>query len=111
LSGGLLDRRDHGVHLGGGGGSDGDQAGVARDAMPTDQVGPLVVIRRVPTRPGITWSPLVGLAGVLVYQLLLITAGTIVRGGGPSRAIPRHVLGGARRSDNLRSASASWVTR
>ena len=41
------------------------------------------VIRRVHTRSGIKWGPLVGLAGVMVYGLLLVMTGTIVRDGGP----------------------------
>jgi hypothetical protein len=42
-----------------------------------------IVIRRVHTRTGIKWGPLVGLAGVAFYGLLIVTAGTIVRDGGP----------------------------
>jgi len=42
-----------------------------------------IVIRRVHTRSGIKWGPLVGLAGVVVYGLLMIVTGTIVRDGGP----------------------------
>ena len=42
-----------------------------------------VVIRRVHIRTGIKWGPLVGLAGVVVYGLLMAVAGTVVRGGGP----------------------------
>ena len=42
-----------------------------------------IVIRRVHTRTGIKWGPLVGLAGVVVYGLLMVVTGTIVRDGGP----------------------------
>ena len=42
-----------------------------------------IVIRRVHTRTGIKWGTLVGLAGVLVYGLLMVATGTIVRDGGP----------------------------
>lgn len=42
-----------------------------------------IVIRRVHTRDGIKWGPLVGLSGVVIYGLLMIAAGTIVRDGGP----------------------------
>jgi hypothetical protein len=42
-----------------------------------------IVIRRVHTRTAIKWGPLVGLAGVLVYGLLMVATGTIVRDGGP----------------------------
>lgn len=42
-----------------------------------------IVIRRVHTRAGIKWGPLVGLAGVVVYGLLMVVTGTIVRDGGP----------------------------
>jgi hypothetical protein len=42
-----------------------------------------IVTRRVHTRTGIKWGPLVGLAGAVVYGLLMVVAGTIVRGGGP----------------------------
>ena len=42
-----------------------------------------IVIRRVHTRTGIKWGPLVGVGGVAVYGLLLVVTGTIVRDGGP----------------------------
>ena len=42
-----------------------------------------IVIRRVHTRTGIKWGSLVGLAGVVVYGLLMVVTGTIVRDGGP----------------------------
>ena len=42
-----------------------------------------IVIRRVHTRSGIKWGPLVGLVGVVVYGLLMVATGTIVRDGGP----------------------------
>lgn len=40
-----------------------------------------IIIRRVHTRAGIKWGPLVGLAGVLAYGLLLVVAGTLIREG------------------------------
>lgn len=42
-----------------------------------------IVLRRVHTRNGIKWGPLVGLAGVAFYGLLMVACGTIVRDGGP----------------------------
>ncbi len=42
-----------------------------------------IVIRRVHTRTGIKWGPLVGLAGIVVYGLVIVACGTIVRDGGP----------------------------
>ncbi len=42
-----------------------------------------IVIRRVHTRTAVKWGPLVGLAGVVAYGLLLVVTGTIVRDGGP----------------------------
>ena len=42
-----------------------------------------IVLRRVHTRTGIKWGPLVGLAGVVAYGLVVVVCGTIVRGGGP----------------------------
>ncbi len=42
-----------------------------------------IVLRRVHTRTGIKWGPLVGLAGVVVYGLVMVATGTIVREGGP----------------------------
>lgn len=42
-----------------------------------------IVIRRVHTRTGIKWGPLVGPAGVVVYGLLMVVTGTIARSGGP----------------------------
>ncbi|HUZ01433.1 MAG TPA: hypothetical protein VMU89_13875 [Thermomicrobiaceae bacterium] len=42
-----------------------------------------IVIRRVHTRSGIKWGPLVGFAGILVYGLLMVATATVVRGGGP----------------------------
>lgn len=42
-----------------------------------------IVIRRVHTRTGIKWGPLVGLAGAVAYGLLMVVTGTIVRDGGP----------------------------
>ena len=42
-----------------------------------------IVLRRVHTRTGIKWGPLVGLAGVVVYGLVMVATGTIVRDGGP----------------------------
>jgi len=43
-----------------------------------------IVLRRVHTRTGIKWGPLVGLAGIMVYGLVMGACGTIVRDGGPS---------------------------
>ncbi len=42
-----------------------------------------IVIRRVHTRTGVKWGPIVGLAGVAVYGLLMVVTGTVVRDGGP----------------------------
>ncbi|TWE13063.1 sulfate permease [Rudaeicoccus suwonensis] len=42
-----------------------------------------IVIRRVHTRTGLKWGPLVGLAGIVVYGSVMVAAGTIVRDGGP----------------------------
>ena len=42
-----------------------------------------IVLRRVHTRNGIKWGPLVGLAGVITYGMLMVATGTIVRDGGP----------------------------
>jgi uncharacterized PurR-regulated membrane protein YhhQ (DUF165 family) len=42
-----------------------------------------IVIRRVHTRAGIKWGPFVGLAGIVVYGLLMVVTRTIVRDGGP----------------------------
>lgn len=42
-----------------------------------------IVLRRVHTRTGIKWGPLVGLAGIAVYGLVMVATGTIVRDGGP----------------------------
>src|ERR1700722_1925409 len=42
-----------------------------------------IVLRRVHTRTGIKWGPLVGLAGIVVYGLVMVACGTIVRDGGP----------------------------
>ncbi len=42
-----------------------------------------IVIRRARTRSGVKWGPLVGLAGIVVYGLLMAVAGTVVRDGGP----------------------------
>jgi hypothetical protein len=42
-----------------------------------------IILRRVHTRSGIKWGPLVGLAGIVVYGLLMVAAGAIVRDGGP----------------------------
>ena len=42
-----------------------------------------IVLRRVHTRAGIKWGTLVGLAGIAVYGLVMVTTGTIVRDGGP----------------------------
>lgn len=42
-----------------------------------------IVMRKVHTRTGIKWGPLVGLIGGIVYGLLMVAAGTIVRDGGP----------------------------
>ncbi|GAB3924489.1 hypothetical protein GCM10011575_03610 [Microlunatus endophyticus] len=42
-----------------------------------------IVLRRVHTRSGIKWGPLVGLAGIAVYGLLMVATGTIIRDGGP----------------------------
>ena len=52
-----------------------------------------IVIRRVHTRTGIKWGPLVGLAGIVVYGLLMVVTGIIVRDGGPGW-INLFVLGG-----------------
>jgi hypothetical protein len=45
-----------------------------------------IVLRRVHTRSGIKWGPLVGLVGVIVYGLVMVACGTIVRDGGPGWA-------------------------
>ncbi len=42
-----------------------------------------IVLRRVHSRSGIKWVPLVGLTGVIVYGLVMVACGTIVRDGGP----------------------------
>lgn len=42
-----------------------------------------IVIRRVHTRTGIKWGPLVGLAGVVVYGLMMVAARGVVGDGGP----------------------------
>jgi hypothetical protein len=42
-----------------------------------------IVIRQVHTRTGIKWGPLVGLAGVALYGLLMLVTATVVRDGGP----------------------------
>lgn len=42
-----------------------------------------IVLRRVHTRTGIKWGPVVGLAGIVVYGLVMVACGTIVRDGGP----------------------------
>jgi hypothetical protein len=42
-----------------------------------------IVLRRVHTRTGIKWGPLVGLTGVAFYGLVMLATGTIVRDGGP----------------------------
>jgi Helix-turn-helix domain len=42
-----------------------------------------IVIRQVHTRTGIKWEPLVGLAGVALYGLLMLVTATVVRDGGP----------------------------
>jgi hypothetical protein len=42
-----------------------------------------IVLRRVHTRTGIKWGPLVGLAAIIVYGLHMVATGTIVRDGGP----------------------------
>ncbi|HTU31491.1 MAG TPA: hypothetical protein VMF07_19020 [Solirubrobacteraceae bacterium] len=42
-----------------------------------------IVLRRIHTRTGIKWGPLVGLAGIVVYGLVMVACGTIVRDGGP----------------------------
>ena len=42
-----------------------------------------IVIRRLHTRTGIKWGPLVGLAGIAFYGLVMVAAGAIVRDGGP----------------------------
>ena len=42
-----------------------------------------IVIRRVHTRTGIKWGPLVGVAGVASYGLVMVVTDTIVRDGGP----------------------------
>lgn len=52
--------------------------GLARRFCPSN-----MVLRRVHTRSGIKWGPLVGLAGVVFYGLVMVAAGTIVRDGGP----------------------------
>lgn len=40
-----------------------------------------IVIRRVHTRSGVKWGPLVGLAGVIVYELVMAATATVVRAG------------------------------
>lgn len=52
--------------------------GVAQRFCPSN-----IVLRRVHTRTGIKWGPLVGLAGIAVYGTLMVATGTIVRDGGP----------------------------
>ncbi len=42
-----------------------------------------IILRRVHTRTGIKWGPLAGLAGIVVYGLLMLACSTIVRDGGP----------------------------
>jgi hypothetical protein len=42
-----------------------------------------IVIHRVHTRAGIKWGPLVGLAGTVVYGLVMVVTATIVHHGGP----------------------------
>jgi hypothetical protein len=42
-----------------------------------------ILIRRVHTRTGIKWGPLVGLAAAVLYGLLMLTTATVVRRGGP----------------------------
>lgn len=52
-----------------------------------------IVIRRVHTRTGIKWGPLVGLAGVAFYGLLMVATGTVVRDGGPGWANLFFIIG------------------
>lgn len=42
-----------------------------------------IIIRQVHRRDAITWGPLVGLAGVTIYGLLVVATATIVDHGGP----------------------------
>jgi hypothetical protein len=42
-----------------------------------------IIIRRVHARDGIKSGPLVGLAGVTIYGLLLVAAASVVHHGGP----------------------------
>jgi len=42
-----------------------------------------ILIRRVHTRTGIKWGPLVGLAAAVLYGLLMLATATVVREGGP----------------------------
>ncbi len=42
-----------------------------------------ILIRRVHTRTGIKWGPLVGLAAAVPYGLLMLATATVVRKGGP----------------------------
>lgn len=42
-----------------------------------------ILIRRVHTRTGIKWGPLVGLAAAVLYGLLMLATATVVRKGGP----------------------------
>jgi hypothetical protein len=42
-----------------------------------------ILIRRVHTRTGIKWGPLVGLADAVLYGLLMLATATVVRKGGP----------------------------
>ncbi|HEY4812375.1 MAG TPA: hypothetical protein VIH71_15085 [Solirubrobacteraceae bacterium] len=42
-----------------------------------------ILIRRVHTRTGIKWGPLVGLAAAVLYGLLMLVTATVVRKGAP----------------------------
>jgi hypothetical protein len=42
-----------------------------------------ILIRRVHTRTGIKWGPLVGLAAAVLYGLLMLATAAVVRNGGP----------------------------
>lgn len=43
-----------------------------------------IIIRRVHTRDGVAWGPLVGLAGATLFGLLLVATATVVDRGGPA---------------------------
>ncbi len=52
-----------------------------------------VVLRRVHTRTGLKWGPLVGLCGIVVYGSLMVVMRTIVADGGPGWVNPFVLVG------------------